>query len=48
LKAGQGVEKAHDIIRKYAGVLTTDRTHSPEIEELKNAINRGEFAEIVD
>ena len=47
MKAGDGVEKAHTVVRRYAAALKTDRVYSKEIERLRESIRNGEFATIV-
>jgi histidine ammonia-lyase len=47
MKAGDGVEKAHTVVRGYAAALKTDRVYSKEIERLRESIRNGEFATIV-
>ena len=46
LQPGQGVQQAHQIVRKYVPRLTSDRAMSAEIEAIANAIREGEFDEV--
>jgi histidine ammonia-lyase len=43
LKAGLGVEKTHQALRKIAPPLTQDRSLSAEIAQVAEAIQRGDF-----
>jgi len=43
LKAGRGVERAFDVLRKIAKPLTEDRSLSGEIASVAEAIRRGDF-----
>ena len=43
LQPGQGVQQAHQIVRKYVPRLTSDRAMSAEIEAIAAAIRDGEF-----
>jgi|TARA_B110000116_G_scaffold59920_1_gene51249 histidine ammonia-lyase len=47
MKAGDGVEKAHRVVREYAASLETDRSHSKEIEKLREVVGGGAFAAIL-
>ena len=43
LQPGQGVQQAHQIVRKYVPRLTSDRAMSAEIQAVAAAIQNGEF-----
>ncbi|MEO2158537.1 MAG: histidine ammonia-lyase [bacterium] len=47
MKAGDGVEKAHSAVRKYATALKADRSHSKEIEKLREGVGDGVFSTIL-
>ncbi len=45
LRAGRGVERAYEIVRKYVEPLLEDRALANDIARLADAIRRGEFSE---
>jgi histidine ammonia-lyase len=44
LAPGVGVKQAYEIVRKLVAPLTTDRSMSKDIENIRDAIRAGEFA----
>ena len=46
LRAGDGVEQAHAIVRALVPKLEEDRALAPDIEAIANAIRQGRFAEV--
>lgn len=43
LRSGEGVERAHDLVRSRAPCLTADRPPSPDLEAIAEMVQRGEF-----
>jgi histidine ammonia-lyase len=46
LAPGRGAKQAYDIVRGLVAPLTVDRAMSKDIEEITNAIRRGDFEEL--
>jgi len=47
LAPGVGVKQAYQIVRKLVAPLTTDRSMSKDIENIRDAIVRGDFVELL-
>jgi histidine ammonia-lyase len=47
LAPGVGVKQAYQIVRKLVAPLTTDRSMSRDIENIRDAIVRGDFVELL-
>jgi len=47
LMPGAGVKQAYDIVRRLVAPLTIDRSMSRDIEQVRDAIVAGEFAELL-
>ncbi len=46
LTPGRGVKQAYDVVRQHVAPVTADRPMAKDIEELTNAIRRGDFASL--
>ena len=46
LAPGRGAKQAYDIVRRLVAPLTVDRAMSKDIEEITNAIRRGDFGDL--
>ena len=46
LTPGRGVKQAYDVVRRMVQPVTADRPMSKDIEEITNAIRRGDFASL--
>ena len=48
LRPGEGVARAHDIVRSLVPHLEADRVMSPDIERLAEAVASGAFAGVTE